>query len=68
MKATGAKTDSIALVHDNTEYGTSVANTITAAFKEKGQPIALDVAYPVNATDVQSQVLQLKEKKPDVSS
>jgi branched-chain amino acid transport system substrate-binding protein len=66
MKASGAKTDNVALVHDNTEYGTSVANTISAAFKEKGQPIALDVAYAVNATDVQSQVLQLKEKKPDV--
>ena len=48
MKASGARTDSIALVHDNTEYGTSVANTITTAFKEKGQAIALDVAYAVN--------------------
>jgi branched-chain amino acid transport system substrate-binding protein len=66
IKAQGAKTDAIALVHDNTEYGTSVANTISAAFKEKGQVIAVDVAYPVNATDVQGQVLQLKEKKPDV--
>jgi branched-chain amino acid transport system substrate-binding protein len=66
MKAAGAKTDSVALVHDNTEYGTSVAGTITTAFKEKGVPVALDVAYPSNATDVQSQVLQLKEKKPDV--
>src|SRR5205085_11995488 len=66
MKAAGAKTDNVALVHDNTEYGTSVANTISAGFKEKGKPIALDVAYPSNATDVQSQVLQLKEKKPDV--
>ena len=66
MKASGAKTDNVALVHDNTEYGTSVANTITSAFKEKGQAIALDVAYAVNATDVQSQVLQLKEKNPDV--
>src|SRR6202030_2456589 len=28
MKASGAKTDSIALVHDNTEYGKSVADTI----------------------------------------
>ena len=27
---------------------------------------SIDVAYPANATDVQSQVLQLKEKKPDV--
>lgn len=66
MKATGAKTDAIAVVHDNTEYGTSVANTISATFKEKGQPVALDVAYPVNATDLQGQVLQLKDKKPDV--
>src|ERR1700754_1316493 len=66
MKATGAKTDSVAVVHDNTEYGKSVADVITAAFKEKGVAIALDVAYASNATDVQSQVLQLKEKKPDV--
>jgi branched-chain amino acid transport system substrate-binding protein len=66
MKAAGAKTDSVALVHDNTEYGTSVAGTITSIFKEKGQAIAFDVAYTVNATDVQSQVLQLKEKNPDV--
>src|ERR1700744_2370381 len=66
MKASGAKTDSIALVHDNTEYGKSVADTITSAFKEKGITIALDVAYASNATDVQSQVLQMKEKKPDV--
>lgn len=66
MKAAGVKTDSVALVHDNTEYGTSVASVVTSAFKEKGQNIALDIAYSVNATDVQSQVLQLKEKKPDV--
>src|SRR6201747_2001881 len=66
MKAGGAKTDSVAIVHDNTEYGTSVANVVTSVFKENGQPIAMDIAYAVNATDVQSQVLQLKEKKPDV--
>lgn len=66
MKAAGGKTDTIALVHDNTEYGTSVANTITSTFKEKGLNVVLDVAYASNATDVQSQVLQLKEKKPDV--
>jgi branched-chain amino acid transport system substrate-binding protein len=65
MKAAGAKTDTVALVHDNTEYGTSVAGTLTTAFKEKGLNI-LDISYVSNATDVQSQVLQLKEKKPDV--
>jgi branched-chain amino acid transport system substrate-binding protein len=66
MKTKGAKVDNVALVHDNTEYGTSVASVITSTFKAKGQNIALDISYAVNATDVQSQVLQLKEKKPDV--
>jgi branched-chain amino acid transport system substrate-binding protein len=66
MKATGAKTDSVALVHDNTEYGTSVATVITNVAKEQGLSAPLDIAYTANATDVQSQVLQLKEKKPDV--
>jgi branched-chain amino acid transport system substrate-binding protein len=67
MKAGGQKVDSIALVHENTEYGTSVANVITSVFKENGLGIALDIAYSANTTDVQSQVLQLKDKKPDVA-
>ena len=65
MKAQGAKVDNIALVHDNTEYGTSVANTIAAGFKEKGLNTT-DISYVSNATDVQSQVLQLKDRRPDV--
>jgi branched-chain amino acid transport system substrate-binding protein len=66
MKAKGAKTDVVALVHDNTEYGTSVSSVITSVFKSNGDSAPLDIAYAPNATDVQSQVLQLKEKKPDV--
>ena len=66
MKATGQKTDNIALVHENTEYGKSVASVITDLFKENGLAIAQDIAYSANTTDVQSQVLQLKDKKPDV--
>src|SRR6478609_9335868 len=44
MKAAGAKTDTIALVHDTTEYGSSVANTLTSVFKEKGMGNIIDVA------------------------
>jgi branched-chain amino acid transport system substrate-binding protein len=66
MKAAGAKTDNVALVHDNTEYGTSVSSVITSVFKDQGKNTPLDIAYAANATDVQSQVLQLKEKQPDV--
>src|ERR1700712_3266114 len=39
MKAGGAKTDNIALVHENTAYGTSGANAITSVFKENGLSI-----------------------------
>ncbi|HMM88941.1 ABC transporter substrate-binding protein [Bradyrhizobium sp.] len=66
MKANGVKTDNVAIVHENTEYGTSVASVITSVFKENGLGIALDIPYAANTTDVQSQVLQLKDKKPDV--
>jgi branched-chain amino acid transport system substrate-binding protein len=66
MKAAGSKVDNIALVHENTEYGTSVANVITSVFKENGLSIGQDISYSANTTDVQSQVLQLKDKKPDV--
>ena len=66
MKAGGVKTDNVAIVHENTEYGTSVASVITSVFKDNGLSIAQDIAYSANTTDVQSQVLQLKEKKPDV--
>src|SRR6202165_474494 len=66
MKASGAKIDNIALVHENTEYGTSVASVITGMFKDNGLSIAPDITYSANTTDVQSQVLQLKDKQPDV--
>src|SRR6266852_5137669 len=35
-------------------------------FKDNGLSIAQDISYSANTTDVQSQVLQLKDKKPDV--
>ena len=37
MKAAGHKTDTIAVVHENTEYGTSVASVITAVFQGRPQ-------------------------------
>src|ERR1700754_1215974 len=45
MKGMGGKIDSIAIVHENTEYGTSVASVITSVFKENGLSIAQDIAY-----------------------
>jgi branched-chain amino acid transport system substrate-binding protein len=66
MKAKGAKADSIAIVHENTEYGQSVASVVTATFKANGISVTQDIPYSANTSDVQSQVLQLKDRKPDV--
>mgnify|MGYP003344715505 CR=1 FL=1 len=66
QKAAGRKTDNIALVHENTEYGNSVGNVIIDQFKKDGFNVGTKIAYSANSSDVQPQVLQLKEKNPDV--
>jgi branched-chain amino acid transport system substrate-binding protein len=66
LKAGGRKVDSIAIVNENTEYGTSIAKVVREAAKENGFNIGIEIPYSANTTDVQSQVLQLKNTKPDV--
>src|SRR5882672_10718749 len=66
QKAAGQKVGSIAVVHENTEYGNSVANVIADQFGKDGLPVTQKIAYSANSSDGQPQVLQLKEKNPDV--
>ena len=66
MKAKGAKVDTVAIVHENTEFGNSIASVVSATFKANGLNVSQDIPYSASTTDVQSQVLQLKDKKPDV--
>jgi branched-chain amino acid transport system substrate-binding protein len=65
MKKAGRKIDSVAIVNENTDYGTSVAGTVQAAAKAHGFNVVAQIAYSANSSDVSAQVLQLKEKKPD---
>jgi branched-chain amino acid transport system substrate-binding protein len=65
MKKQGKTINSIAIVNENTDYGTSVADAVEGEAKKSGIAIALRVPYSANATDVGPQVLQLKEKNPD---
>src|SRR5918993_1249886 len=67
QKAAGQKVGSVALVHENTEYGNSVASVIADQFAKDGLSITQKIAYSANSSDVQPQVLQLKEKNPDVA-
>ena len=66
MKKAGKKIASIAMVNENTDYGTSVAEAIEAAAKKNNLPVAIRIPYSASTTDVSAQVLQLKEKQPDV--
>lgn len=66
QKAAGRKIDTIAIVNENTEYGTSIASVVKEEATKSGFNVALVIPYPANTTDVQPQVLQLKEKNPDV--
>ena len=64
-KKQGQTLNSIAVVNENTDYGTAVADAIEAEAKKSGINVAIRVPYSANATDVGPQVLQLKAKNPD---
>ncbi len=65
LKKAGHPAANIAVVYENTDYGTSVAGTVRDAAKKHGINVVADVAYNANGADVSAQVLQLKEKQPD---
>jgi branched-chain amino acid transport system substrate-binding protein len=65
LKKSGKKVDSIAIVSENTDYGTSVGNSIEEAAKAANIKVAARIPYNANSSDVSAQVLQLKTLKPD---
>jgi branched-chain amino acid transport system substrate-binding protein len=65
LKKFGKKVDRIAVVNENTDYGTSVGASIVEAAKSAGIDVAAQIAYNANSSDVTAQVLQLKTLKPD---
>lgn len=65
LKFAGHPSSSIGIVYENTDYGTSVAASIREAASQASIPITVDISYSANTTDVSSQVLQLRDKRPD---
>jgi branched-chain amino acid transport system substrate-binding protein len=65
LKKSGTRINNIAVVNENTDYGTSVAASILDAAKAANIPIAAQIAYSANSSDVNAQVLQLKSTNPD---
>ncbi len=65
LKKSGTKVDTIAIVNENTDYGTSVAASVLDAAKSANIKVAGQIAYNANSSDVSAQVLQLKSMQPD---
>ena len=65
LKTSGRKVDNIAVVNENTDYGTSVSASILDAAKIANINVAAHIAYSANSSDVSAQVLQLKSLNPD---
>jgi branched-chain amino acid transport system substrate-binding protein len=65
LKKSGKKIDSIAVVNENTDYGSSVAASVLAAAKSANIKVAAQIPYNANSSDVSAQVLQLKTLQPD---
>ena len=65
VKKMGHPVKTVATVYEDTDYGTSIAETLRKAIKEKGFDLIAEIPYAANTTDVSPQVLQLKDKKPD---
>ncbi|WP_428534238.1 ABC transporter substrate-binding protein [Rhodopila sp.] len=64
-KTAGFKIDKVAVVNENTEYGSSTGDAIVAALADKGLKVDPRIAYNANSSDVSAQVLQLKSAAVD---
>jgi branched-chain amino acid transport system substrate-binding protein len=67
MRDAGRTVDSIAIVNENTDYGTSVGDAIAAAAQQARLPIAVRIPYSANGPEVSAQVLTLKARNPSVA-
>ena len=60
------KFKTVALLYENTEFGSNVGKAAKKYAAEYGYKVVADVSYPANATDVTSEVGTLIKSKPDV--
>ena len=64
-KQNGVTIKNIAIVNENTLYGTD-ANKITKKYiQDRGYNLVADIAYPANTSEVTSEVQRLKAANPD---
>lgn len=65
-KKNGQKVQTVALLYENTEFGSQAGAAYKKYAAQFGYKIVADITYPNNATDVTSEVGKLIVAKPDV--
>jgi len=65
-KKTGQKVQTVALLYENTEFGSQAGKAYKKYAEEFGYKVVADISYTANATDVTSEVGKLIVAKPDV--
>jgi branched-chain amino acid transport system substrate-binding protein len=65
-KKTGQKVQTVALLYENTEFGSQAGKAYERYAKEFGYKVVANISYPNSATDVSSEVSKLIVAKPDV--
>ena len=65
-KKTGKKIQTVALLYENTEFGSNAGKYLKNYAQEFVYKVVADVSYSANATDVTSEVGALVKSKPDV--
>ncbi|MBV9734268.1 MAG: ABC transporter substrate-binding protein [Acidisphaera sp.] len=63
----GQAIEHVAIVNENTEYGTSTGDAIIQGVQQHGFKVGPRVVYSANAADLSSEVLQLKQAQPDAA-
>ncbi len=61
----GHRIRSVAIVNENTDYGSSTSDAIAAGLKHYGLSVAPRISYNANSSDLSTEVLQLKQANPD---
>ena len=65
-KKKGKKIETVAVLYENTEFGSNVGKEVVKLAQEYGYKLVAEVSYPNNATDVTSEVGRLIKANPDV--
>lgn len=60
------KVKTVALLYENTEFGSNVAKMQRSYAKEFGYDVVADISYTANSSDVTSEVGKIISAKPDV--